>query len=76
MVPTALGIYIGREHRIWKQLQLKINNTHEATIALLPSTMHPQSWAEPHTHMHIQANEAIASKIIYTQQFTYGFYTP
>ena len=28
------------------------NNTHEATIALLPSTTHPQSWAEPHTHAH------------------------
>ena len=28
------------------------NNTHEATIALLPSTMHPQSRAEPHTHAH------------------------
>ena len=26
--------------------------THEATIALLPSTTHPQSWAEPHTHAH------------------------
>ena len=24
------------------------NNTHKATIALLPSTMHPQSWTEPH----------------------------
>ena len=28
------------------------NNTHKATIALLPSTTHPQSWAEPHVHIH------------------------
>ena len=27
-------------------------DTHEATITLLPSTMHPQSWAEPHIHVH------------------------
>ena len=27
------------------------NNTHKATIALLPSTTHPQSWAEPHIHV-------------------------
>ena len=28
------------------------NNTHKAAIALLPSTTHPQSWAEPHIHTH------------------------
>ena len=28
------------------------NNTHRATIALLPSITHPQSWAEPHIHAH------------------------
>ena len=27
-------------------------NTHEAAIALLPLTTHPQSWAEPHIHIH------------------------
>ena len=28
------------------------NNTQEAAVALLPLTMHPQSWAEPHIHVH------------------------
>ena len=28
------------------------NNTQEAAIALLPLTTHPQSWAEPHIHVH------------------------
>ena len=27
------------------------NNTHKATLALLPSTTHPQSWVEPHIHV-------------------------
>ena len=27
-------------------------DTHKAAIALLPSTTHPQSWAEPHIHIH------------------------
>ena len=28
-----------------------VNSTNEATIALLPSTAHPQSWAEAHIHV-------------------------
>ena len=30
------------------------NTTHEATIALLSSTTHPQSWLEPHIHVQRQ----------------------
>ena len=29
-----------------------VSKTQEAATALLPSTTHPQSWAEPHIHVH------------------------
>ena len=41
--PSAAPVVVSSE---------KINNTHEAAVALLPLTTHPQSWVEPHIHIH------------------------
>ena len=47
--PAAKAIYV---LLCIRTTVLNNNTTHEATVALLPSTMHPQSWVEPHTHAH------------------------
>ena len=38
------------------------NNTHKAAIALLPSTMYPESWAEAHIHIHTAKSFPSASE--------------
>ena len=37
------------------------SDTQEATIAPLPLTMHPQSWVEPHIHVHVHAGKSLPS---------------
>ena len=38
------------------------NNTQIAAVALLPSTMHPLPWAEPHTQEHTHAHTHVRSE--------------
>ena len=50
------------------------NNTHDATIALLPSTMHPQSWAEP--HIHVRTGKSLPSVPPLPEEHTYHLFAP